>query len=204
MGFLSNLFGSGRGKPVVIVSGLPRSGTSMAMKMLDAAGYEAFQDGIRTADSDNPKGYYEHERVKELDKAGADRSWVKGARGKALKVISFLLPHLPGENDYKIVFMRRKIEEILASQAKMLENRGEDNEITDEEMAKIYADHLKGVLNVISVRDNMELLEIYYHDAVNDPATQARKVAEFLELDAGATERMVAQVDSNLYRNRAK
>ena len=95
--------------------------------MLEAGGLAAHAvDGIRTADEDNPKGYFELERVKELDKPGADKSWVKEARGKGIKVISFLLRDLPEDNNYKIVFMHRKIEEVLASQAKMLERRGED------------------------------------------------------------------------------
>jgi hypothetical protein len=92
------------GPPVVIVSGLPRSGTSMAMKMLDAAGVPLMVDGIRTADEDNPKGYYELEHVKTLDK-GSDKGWVKDARGKAVKIISFLLKDLPPDHNYKIILM---------------------------------------------------------------------------------------------------
>jgi hypothetical protein len=203
MGFLDSILGRGRGQPVIIVSGLPRSGTSMAMKMLDAAGIEAFQDGIRVADEDNPKGYYEHERVKDLDKPGADRRWVKEARGKALKVISFLLPYLPGENDYRIIFMGRKIEEVLASQAKMLDRRGEDNETEDARMTELYEDHLKKVRNVIEVRENMQLLDIHYSDVLADAAPQAKRIAEFLGLPDEAARRMGAQVDQQLYRNRA-
>ncbi|MCA9751929.1 MAG: sulfotransferase domain-containing protein [Gemmatimonadetes bacterium] len=203
MGWLDNLFGRGRGEPVIIVSGLPRSGTSMAMKMLDAAGIPAFQDGIRVADEDNPRGYYEHERVKDLDKRGADRSWVREARGKALKVISFLLPYLPGENDYRIVFMSRTMEEVLASQAKMLERRNEDSETEDRRMTELYEDHLQKVKNVISVRDNMQMLEIHYSDVVTNSRREADRIAEFLKLPPGTAERMAAQVDSQLYRNRA-
>ena len=100
----------GRGTPgveqsVVIVSGLPRSGTSMLMGMLAAGGLETVVDGIREADDDNPKGYHELEQVKELDKGG-DTSWLDDARGKCLKVISFLLQHLPSTHHYKIVFVR--------------------------------------------------------------------------------------------------
>ena len=102
------------GDPIIVVSGLPRSGTSMCMKMLEAGGVDVVQDGIRSADEDNPKGYFEHERVKDLDKGG-DKSWVKNARGQAIKVISFLLPHLPSDNRYQVVFVRREYQEVLAS-----------------------------------------------------------------------------------------
>ena len=82
------------GRPIIVVSGLPRSGTSMMMKMLEAGGVPVWLDGVRTADDQNPKGYYELERVKELDK-GLDKSWVREGRGRAVKVISSLLEHLP-------------------------------------------------------------------------------------------------------------
>ena len=141
------LFGGGRakyGEPIVVVSGLPRSGTSMMMKMLDAAGIPIMTDAIRTADIDNPKGYFEYERVKDLEK-DPDRSWVRNARGKALKVISFLLKDLPDDNAYQIVFMRRDIDEVLTSQNKMLEHRGEQDATDDAIMAEAYRNHLASV-----------------------------------------------------------
>ena len=144
---IRGLFGGGTanyGEPIVIVSGLPRSGTSMMMKMLDAAGIPIMTDAIRAADIDNPKGYFEYERVKDLEK-DPDRSWVRDARGKALKVISWLLKDLPDENAYRIVFMRRDIDEVLASQNKMLEHRGEDDATDDAIMAEAYRNHLASV-----------------------------------------------------------
>ena len=111
------LFGRKKEQPfVTVVSGLPRSGTSMMMKMLEAGGIDPIQDGIRTPDSDNPKGYYEYERVKQLDKG--DTAWVADAQGKSVKVISALLRYLPADYEYRILFMRRDLDEILASQAK--------------------------------------------------------------------------------------
>src|SRR3954449_579427 len=101
-------------KPIVVVSGLPRSGTSMAMKMLEAGGVPILSDGIRTADVSNPKGYYELERVKELDKGG-DTAWPAEARGKAVKIISFLLTWLPETYDYQVIFMQRDLQEAIAS-----------------------------------------------------------------------------------------
>jgi len=200
--FFDKLLGKGRGKPVVIVSGLPRSGTSMAMKMLEAAGFEPFQDGIRTADEDNPKGYYEFEQVKELDK-NPDKSWVRNARGKALKVISYLLKDLPPDNDYKILFMHRSLQEVLASQAKMLERRGEKNDVSDERMTDIYEAHLRDVKQLLEGRKEFDALELHYSDVLKDAATQAKRVAEFLGLPAEMASKMAAQVDKELYRNRA-
>jgi len=201
MSFLDKVLGR-RGKPVVVISGLPRSGTSMAMKMVEAAGFEIVQDGIRTADTDNPKGYYELERVKDLDKPG-NKAWLRECRGKAVKVISFLLRDLPYDNDYRIVFMHRTMEEVLASQQKMLNRRGEANESTDDRMAEVYEDHLVKVMNLIRARDNFECLEIHYSHVLADARNEAKRIAEFLGVPEKA-EAMAAQVDQELYRNRAK
>src|SRR5512136_2813877 len=116
------------GEPVVVVSGLPRSGTSMLMKMLEAGGLTLVTDGQRTADEDNPKGYYEVERVKDLANE-TDRAWLNAARGKGIKVISYLLKSLPADLNYKVLFIRRDLDEILASQKKMLARRGEAHDI---------------------------------------------------------------------------
>lgn len=202
MSLFGRILGKGRGEPVVVVSGLPRSGTSMAMKMLEAAGIEAFQDGIRTADADNPKGYYEFEQVKELDRS-TDKRWVRNARGKALKVISYLLKDLPPDNDYRILFMHRHLDEVLASQAKMLERRGEKNDVSDDRMREIYEIHLRDVKRLLETRKDFTALDIHYSDVVKDPASQVKRIAEFLQLPPDAVARMSAQVDKELYRNRA-
>src|SRR5262245_65195845 len=132
------------GEAVVIVSGLPRSGTSMMMKMLEAGGVPIMTDAIRTADVDNPKGYYEYERVKELEKE-TDKSYVREGRGKALKVISFLLKDLPDDNYYRVIFMRRDLDEVIASQNKMLDRRKEEAIDDHETMAEAYRHHLAAV-----------------------------------------------------------
>jgi hypothetical protein len=188
------------GEPIVVVSGLPRSGTSMMMKMLDAAGIPIMTDAVRTADVDNPKGYFEFERVKDLEKE-SDRSWVRDARGKALKVISFLLKDLPDDNAYQIVFMRRDIDEVLASQNKMLVNRGENDTTDDEIMAEAYRNHLAAVRIMARKKRNWSLVEIRYDEAIRDPAGVARKVNAFLGGRYDVT-RMVDAVDEKLYRNR--
>ena len=126
---------------VVVVSGLPRSGTSMLMSMIDAGGIPPITDNIRTADEDNPKGYYEFERVKALDKG--DTAWVTDAQGKSVKVISALLKYLPVDYQYQVVYIRRNMPEILASQRKMLERRGEDADKVDvEQLTALFEKHV--------------------------------------------------------------
>ncbi|MEE4271308.1 MAG: sulfotransferase domain-containing protein [Thermoanaerobaculales bacterium] len=190
------------GKPIVLVSGLPRSGTSMAMKMLAAGGLETIVDNIRTADEDNPKGYFEDERVKDLAKT-EDTAWIREARGKVIKVVSSLLQYLPQDNTYKVVFMRRNLHEVLASQAKMLDRRGEENTADDDDMLRMYASHLEKVMFQLRFRDWFDVLYLDFADVVADPETAAKKLNEFLGggLDV---EKMALQVDPNLYRNRAE
>lgn len=189
------------GTPIVVVSGLPRSGTSMAMKMLEAGGMEPVVDHVRTADEDNPKGYFEDERVKDLAEM-KDTSWIRAARGKVIKVVSSLLTHLPADNTYKVVFMRRNLHEVLASQAKMLARRGEVSHTADEELLAMYRSHLDKVEFQLRFRPNFEALYVNYTDVVADPAPEARRIADFVGggLDVS---RMVAAVDGSLYRNRA-
>ncbi len=186
---------------VVIVSGLPRSGTSMMMKMLEAGGLELVIDGVRTADEDNPKGYYEFERVKQLDKG--DVTWVADARGKAVKVISALLEYLPPEHEYKVLFMNRKMPEVLASQRKMLERRGEKSEISDEKLAELLRKHVKQVKLWLIQQPNFEMLDLDYNAMLLDPEPWAEKVNAFL--GGGLDVRAMAEVvDPALYRNRAE
>ena len=189
------------GEPIVIVSGLPRSGTSMMMKMLEAGGLTVMTDAIRQADIDNPKGYYEYERVKNLEKE-TDKSYVREARGRVLKVISFLLKDLPDDNYYRVIFMRRHLDEVIASQNKMLDRRGEDSIEDRETMAEAYRNHLAAVKILVRKRPNLEMLEFRYDEAVRNPREAARAVNDFLggKLDEGA---MSAVIDGELYRNRA-
>ena len=190
------------GKPIVLVSGLPRSGTSMAMKMLEAGGMETIVDNIRTADEDNPKGYFEDERVKDLAETD-DTTWIRAARGKVIKVVSSLLQYLPKDNTYKVVFMRRNLQEVLASQAKMLDRRGEENTADDADMLRMYESHLDKVKFQLRFRDWFDVLYLDFADVVADPEQAARAINDFLGggLDV---EKMALQVDPNLYRNRAE
>ena len=189
------------GEPVVVVSGLPRSGTSMAMQMLAAAGVPVVTDGIRQAGEDNPKGYFEDERVKDLHQEKEDRGWIRDARGKAVKIISFLLKDLPESNNYKVIFMKRALPEVLASQKKMLERRNEVDESGDDRMLELWENHLWRVSYLLKHADQFESLEIAYSDVIGDPLREARRIRDFLELKADP-ETMAAAVDESLYRNR--
>ena len=190
------------GDPIVVVSGLPRSGTSMAMKMLEAGGMDTISDGVRTADVDNPKGYFEDERVKDLHKE-VDKSWLQDSRGKVVKIISFLLAHLPETNNYRVVFMRRDLHEVLASQTKMLERRGEESDTSDEKMLEIWKDHLWRTNWLFKKASHLETLEIHYTGVLEDPRREAQKIRDFLRLPLDV-DKMAGVVDPALYRNRAQ
>jgi hypothetical protein len=186
--------------PVIVVSGLPRSGTSMMMKMLEAGGLSILTDQVRSADIDNPKGYYEFERVKQLDKG--DHAWLVDAQGKVVKVISALLEHLPPDYPYRVVFVERQIDEVLASQKKMLARRGEPTDrVSDEEMARLFAKHVHKVKLWLSAQPNCAVLYVDYNRMLADPLPYVRQVNQFLgnKLDEA---RMAQVVDPELYRNR--
>jgi predicted ATPase len=187
-------------QPIIVVSGLPRSGTSMMMKMLAEGGLQSVTDTIRSADDDNPNGYFEFERVKQL--SAGDRRWLDEAGGKVVKVISAILEHLPTGYSYKIIFMERAMQEILASQKKMLANRSEENKISDAEMEEQYRAHLAAVKPWLARQPNMEVLYVDYNKMMSEPGPTSRRVIEFLDLPLNA-EKMLAVPNAGLYRNRA-
>jgi LPS sulfotransferase NodH len=185
---------------IVVVSGLPRSGTSLMMKMLEAGGIPPLTDHERAADEDNPKGYFEFERAKQLKEG--DAAWLPEAEGKVVKVITALLTHLPRGHQYDVIFMRRHMSEILASQKKMLVRRGEDpNKISDEELSALFEKHLAQVFDWLNVQTNLRYLEISYNDLLADPGPHVEKLNQFLggSLDIEA---MRAQIAPDLYRQR--
>lgn len=187
--------------PVIVVSGLPRSGTSMMMKALEAGGITMLTDNLRQADVDNPKGYYEFERVKQLPQG--DTAWLAEARGKGVKVIAALLEHLPPGYPYRVLFMQRALPEILASQKKMLARRGEDpDKVNDEEMARLFTQHVNKVKAWLAAQPHMAVLDVDYNQMLAAPRPHLVVVNQFLDniLDV---DRMVAVVDQDLYRNRA-
>lgn len=189
-----------RKKPVIVVSGLPRSGTSMMMKILEAGGIPPLTDGLRMADSDNPKGYYEFERVKKLKEG--DFAWLPDACGKAVKIISALLQFLPDGYDYRIVFMQRSISEILVSQRKMLINRGADtNRVSDDELSDLFQKHLKQTETWIKNTAGVQYIFVDYNQMMSDAKPYLRQLNRFfggkLNMDA-----MAAAIDPGLYRQR--
>ena len=198
-----NLFKREEPKPVnkkiVVVSGLPRSGTSMMMKMLAEGGLDSVVDNLREADEDNPNGYFEIEDVKAL-KDGQSK-WIYDARGKVVKVISYLLEFLPSDLTYDVIFMEREIHEVLASQKKMLQRRNETSTITDAEMEKQYREHLKAVKYWLPRQPNMRVTYVKYNEMVKSPETLAPAIVNFLELPLNA-EAMKAVPNPSLYRNR--
>lgn len=186
---------------ITIVSGLPRSGTSMMMKMLEAGGMEVVTDGIRKADEDNPRGYYEFERVKKIKE---DKSWLPECKGKALKMVSMLLYDLPADYKYKIIFMQRDIQEMLASQAKMLQRLGrQGGNVSNEEMAEKYEKHLKEIGDWLSKQTNIDVLCVRYNDVIEDPIAHSAIVNRFL---GGLFNEfnMARVVEPSLYRQRKK
>jgi hypothetical protein len=190
------------GAAVVIVSGLPRSGTSMFMNMLQAGGLQVMTDAVRVADHDNPKGYFEMERVKNLEQE-TDKSWLREARGRALKVISHLLKDLPDDNRYDVVFALRDLDEVIASQNAMLARHGEPNPVEDARARDLYRKHLVNVRVMARRRPNFRMVEVHYSDTIGEPARAVRRINQFLggRLDEA---QMAAVVDRSLYRNRTE
>jgi len=187
---------------ITIVSGLPRSGTSMMMNMLHAGGMPVVADGIRTADEDNPKGYFEFERVKKIKD---DKGWLPEARGKVVKAISELLKYFPvdGTYAYKVIFMRRNIDEILKSQTKMLQRRGtHDPSVSDEEIRRMFLVHLDRISDFLRSHACFDVLYVNYNLMLRDPLERVTQLDAFLGggLDTAA---MLTAIDQSLYRNRA-
>lgn len=188
------------GEPIVIVSGLPRSGTSMVMKMLDAGGFPILTDEVRRADEDNPEGYFEYEPVKQLA-SQRDKSWVRQARGKALKVISHLLKELPPDNFYSVILVRRDLSEVLKSQNIMLKRRQQANPIEDAQAEELYRKHLLSVQLHLQNSPNTEVLAMRFHEIVRDPLGSAQQISRFVPGRLNPN-RMAGVVNERLYRNR--
>jgi hypothetical protein len=186
-------------KKIVVVSGLPRSGTSMMMKMLTEGGIPAVTDSLREADEDNPNGYFEIEEVKALK--DGEKQWIYDARGKVVKVISYLLEFLPEDLTYDVIFMDREIHEVLASQKKMLRRRNETSAISDAEMEAQYREHLKAVKYWLPRRSNMRVMYVKYNEMVNSPEALCPAIVNFLELPLNV-EAMRSVPNPSLYRNR--
>lgn len=186
---------------ITIVSGLPRSGTSLMMQMLVAGGMTALSDGERRADIDNPKGYLEWERVKQLPK---DPSLIAEAEGKVVKVISQLLLSLPLTHEYRILFMQRPLAEVMKSQDEMLKRRGTaDPSVDPAAVTRAFQNHLYEVNTWLNGKPNVAVLRVQYHSLLKEARETAQKIADFLKTPLNV-DAMTEQVDQSLYRNRSK
>ncbi len=182
---------------IIIVSGIPRSGTSMMMQLLDAAGIPVLTDEVRVADENNKKGYYELESVKKL--AAGNHSCIENSRGKVIKVVSSLLKYLPPDQNYKIVFMRRDLESILSSQGKMLVNSGQKYDAhQDSELKLLFKKHLDDIQSWFRVQKNIEVVEIDYDDAINAPESCFFALEKFLAPIEINREAMLMSIDKRL------
>ena len=183
---------------ITIVSGLPRSGTSLMMQMLAVGGMSILSDGERQADVDNPRGYFEWERIKRLPK---EPGCVAEAEGKVVKVISQLLLALPGGH---VIFMQRPLAEVLLSQEQMLRRRGTfDPAVDTSTLVKGFQNHLYEINTWLNSKPNLKVMRVHYHRVLNEPKAIAEKLTQFLELPLDL-EAMVRQVDETLYRQRGK
>ena len=184
---------------IFVVSGLPRSGTSLLMQMLGAGGAVLLTDENRLPDDDNPKGYLEYEPVKNLR---IKKDWVSDSKGKVVKVIHALLPELPSLFQYKIIFINRNVEEIVASQKKMLQRAGRTGaNMPDDKLTALFTAERARILKWVGMQKNMELLECDYREIVEDAFFNAQRIATFLELELDIN--LMAQVvDAKLYRNK--
>ena len=175
----------------------------MLMGMLAAGGMETLADGVRAPDDDNPRGYFELERVKQLQ-TGMDTAWLRDARGKCLKVISYFLKHLPSSEHYRIVFVRRSLAQVLASQRRMLERRGEScrDPAEDRRLAGAFAAHLSKVERALAARADCKVLYLEHRAVIESPRAVAEQVNRFLGGRLNV-DRMADAVDPRLYRQRA-
>jgi hypothetical protein len=184
---------------ITIVSGLPRSGTSLMMRMLNAGGIPALCDEQRTPDADNPNGYYEFEDVKSLESYD---SWLPRAPGHAVKMVYSLLKHLPVDREYRVIFMRRHFEEILQSQKTMLERQGLVTDIPDATLKTLFERELRQFYSWVSTQKHLKLINVSYNELLSRPDSTIAHIDRHLDhrLD---TEAMVQVIDPALYRNRA-
>lgn len=186
---------------LTIVSGLPRSGTSLLMQMIHAGGIPALTDEVRKADADNPRGYYEYEPVKRTKQ---DPSWVPLGVGKVVKMVHLLLRDLPAGFQYRVVFARRNLDEVVASQNIMLERHGKSTAgLPEEKMKHMFAAQIEELQNFMKANsDRFAFIEVNYNELVANPDREIQRISDFLgDLD---TTTMRRSIDTDLYRNRVQ
>jgi hypothetical protein len=184
---------------ITIVSGLPRSGTSLMMQMLQAGGIQLLTDGQRIPDEHNPRGYFELEGVKH---SRNDLSWLEQAGGKVVKVIHLLLLHLPANQNYRVIFMVRNLEEVIASQRVMLQQQGRaTTTLADEKLAGIFEAQLNMVRQWLAEQPNFRVLYVNHSDVIAHPTVTAEQINLFLGGNL-LVANMADSVNPALYRQR--
>lgn len=184
---------------ITIVSGLPRSGTSLMMQILVAGGLPALSDNLRAPDESNPRGYLEFEPVKRLR---TDQGWLEQARGHAVKIIHLLLRELPtdGRFQYRVLFMRRPLEEVLASQRAMLERAGKQA-ADDALLARVFRSQLEQTETWLATAPGFSVMYVEHRALFDAPQATAERVNEFLGGRLNV-EAMLGVIDPALYRQR--
>ncbi len=163
---------------LIVVTGLPRSGTSMIMQMLAAGGMAVVSDGIREADASNPRGYLEYEPVKSLWR---DAGWLRENCGRAVKIVAPLLTALPAGLPCRVILCERDVEEVLDSQERMLARKGERSSGRRDLLKNEYARLLDRVRATLAKRPHTQLLAIEHHEALADPLMAAEKINRLLD-----------------------
>ena len=184
-----------------LVSGLPRSGTSLMMQVLRAGGMELMHDGKRAADEDNREGYWEWEEIKSLKK---NPRVIEQAAGKVTKIISALLPHLPPKHRYKILFMKRPVGQVVDSQWKMLEHHGQQPKSEKTHLIATQEKHLAQLLATLRQSPRIDLLEVDFPELVADPLAWIPRIREFLgDALGGDLDTLATVVKPELLHHRA-
>ena len=184
---------------ITVVSGLPRSGTSLMMRMLEAGGIPALTDSLRTPDDDNPNGYYEFEDVKAIQE---NTTWIDRAPGHSVKMVYSLLKHLPADRQYRVIFMRRQVDEVLQSQKKMLERRGIATDIPDAIMKALFERELRNFYGWLPSQPHLQLVNISYNELLAHPEITLAQINRHFGSSLN-TNAMLQMIDQSLYRHRA-
>ncbi len=185
---------------ITVVSGLPRSGTSLVMQMLQAGGHPILCDEHRPADADNPRGYLEYAKVRTLER---DATWLAEAEGRAVKIVSPLLTRLPTGFDYRVIFVRRNLHEVVRSQEQMLQRRNQPIGPDKTAMIQHFERHLTSIDEWLASRPDIQVLNCQHESLIRDPDTVARAIAQFLEqVSILGVNQMAGVVDPALHRQR--
>jgi hypothetical protein len=184
--------------PLVLVSGLPRSGTSLVMGLLAAGGHPVLTDGLRLPDADNSRGYFEYEPVKSLMR---DQRWLYQHRGPAIKIISALLPFIPADLPMKVILIERRLPEVLASQAAMLRRAGRAQPAGPALLAAAFRKQTAATHLLLATRPGTAVLHLHHHELLQEPAIQIERLCAFLPV-LGNPEAMLRTIDPALHRQK--